>query len=225
MRVDRSLIPGFIPQLTAEIVRGAFLSICKGLTEAGLAIGMPHWKVNLNIVGPLAFRRLILPPCNQFEGSLKDRSLFIVIVIVIAIARALAVKPKVMLFDEPTSALGPKLTQKVLIGMLQLAREGMTMVVVTHEMSFTKQVGTRLIFTEHGNIAVEGDLREVIDPPPWRTSLAMSNEKNPIDWLKAAGSPFEVGQALGAGVAMRCISIWYTRKSGRSLRIIATPQP
>ncbi|RJL09659.1 glutamine ABC transporter permease GlnP [Paracoccus siganidrum] len=63
----------------AEIVRGAFLSISRGLTEAGLAIGLPHWKVLLYIVGPLAFRRLIPPLGNQFIVSLKDTSLFIVI--------------------------------------------------------------------------------------------------------------------------------------------------
>ncbi|WP_298936818.1 glutamine ABC transporter ATP-binding protein GlnQ [uncultured Ruegeria sp.] len=84
----------------------------------------------------------------------------------VAIARALAVKPKVMLFDEPTSALDPELKQEVLNVMLQLAKEGMTMVVVTHEMSFAKQVGTRLIFMEHGKIAVDDDPRNVIDTPP-----------------------------------------------------------
>lgn len=63
----------------AEIVRGAFLSIGKGLTEAGLALGLPHWKVLAYIVGPLAFRRLIPPLGNQFIVSLKDTSLFIVI--------------------------------------------------------------------------------------------------------------------------------------------------
>lgn len=63
----------------AEIVRGAFISISKGLTEAGLAIGMPYWKVLTYIVGPLAFRRLIPPLGNQFIVSLKDTSLFIVI--------------------------------------------------------------------------------------------------------------------------------------------------
>ncbi|MDG1457209.1 MAG: glutamine ABC transporter ATP-binding protein GlnQ [Pseudoprimorskyibacter sp.] len=84
----------------------------------------------------------------------------------VAIARALAVKPKVMLFDEPTSALDPELKQEVLNVMLQLAKEGMTMVVVTHEMSFAKQVGTRLIFMEHGKIAVDDDPRTVIDTPP-----------------------------------------------------------
>lgn len=63
----------------AEIVRGAFLSISKGLAEAGLAIGMPHWRVLLYIVGPIAFRRMIPPLGNQFIVSLKDTSLFIVI--------------------------------------------------------------------------------------------------------------------------------------------------
>lgn len=63
----------------AEIVRGAFLSISKGLAEAGLALGLPQWKVLLYILGPLAFRRLIPPLGNQFIVNLKDTSLFIVI--------------------------------------------------------------------------------------------------------------------------------------------------
>ena len=84
----------------------------------------------------------------------------------VAIARALAVKPKVMLFDEPTSALDPELKQEVLTVMRQLAQEGMTMLVVTHEMAFAKQVGTRLIFMEHGKISVDGHPRAVIDTPP-----------------------------------------------------------
>ncbi len=84
----------------------------------------------------------------------------------VAIARALAIKPRVMLFDEPTSALDPELKQEVLAVMRDLAREGMTMVVVTHEMNFAKQVGTRLIFMEHGTIAVDGNPVDVIDHPP-----------------------------------------------------------
>jgi glutamine transport system ATP-binding protein len=84
----------------------------------------------------------------------------------VAIARALAVRPKVMLFDEPTSALDPELKQEVLTVMRALAQEGMTMVVVTHEMAFARQVGTRLIFMEHGKISVDGDPREVIENPP-----------------------------------------------------------
>jgi glutamine transport system ATP-binding protein len=84
----------------------------------------------------------------------------------VAIARALAVKPKLMLFDEPTSALDPELRQEVLRVMQSLAEEGMTMVVVTHEMAFARKVGTRLIFMEHGHIAVDGPPAALLDNPP-----------------------------------------------------------
>jgi glutamine transport system ATP-binding protein len=83
----------------------------------------------------------------------------------VAIARALAVKPKLMLFDEPTSALDPELRQEVLRVMQSLAEEGMTMIVVTHEMAFARKVGTRLIFMEHGHIAVDGAPGDLIDNP------------------------------------------------------------
>jgi glutamine transport system ATP-binding protein len=86
----------------------------------------------------------------------------------VAIARALAVRPKVMLFDEPTSALDPELKQEVLSVMRQLALEGMTMVIITHEMAFVRQVGTRLIFMEHGKISVDDDPRETMAPPSER---------------------------------------------------------
>ncbi|HSX91363.1 MAG TPA: glutamine ABC transporter ATP-binding protein GlnQ [Hydrogenophaga sp.] len=83
----------------------------------------------------------------------------------VAIARALAVKPKLMLFDEPTSALDPELRQEVLRVMQALAEEGMTMIVVTHEIAFARKVGTRLIFMEHGHIAVDGPPTELIENP------------------------------------------------------------
>ncbi|MGO7590910.1 glutamine ABC transporter ATP-binding protein GlnQ [Rhizobium leguminosarum] len=83
----------------------------------------------------------------------------------VAIARALAVKPKLMLFDEPTSALDPELRHEVLRVMQALAEEGMTMIVVTHEIGFARQVGTRLIFMENGNIAVDGDPAVLLDNP------------------------------------------------------------
>jgi ABC-type polar amino acid transport system ATPase subunit len=73
----------------------------------------------------------------------------------VAIARALAMSPKVMLFDEPTSALDPELRQEVLVVMRQLASEGMTMMVVTHEMNFARNVGSRLAFMDHGEIVEE----------------------------------------------------------------------
>lgn len=88
----------------------------------------------------------------------------------VAIARALAVKPKLMLFDEPTSALDPELRHEVLKVMQDLAEEGMTMVVVTHEMTFARRVGTRLIFMEGGKISEDGDPRILIDNP---TSLRL----------------------------------------------------
>ena len=84
----------------------------------------------------------------------------------VAIARALAVRPKLMLFDEPTSALDPELRQEVLRVMRSLAEEGMTMVVVTHEMAFARSVGTRLIFMEHGHITVDGAPAALLDNPP-----------------------------------------------------------
>jgi glutamine transport system ATP-binding protein len=80
----------------------------------------------------------------------------------VAIARALAVKPKLMLFDEPTSALDPELRHEVLRVMQALAEEGMTMIVVTHEMAFARKVGTRLIFMEDGKIAVDGNPAELL---------------------------------------------------------------
>uniref|UniRef100_UPI001668596C glutamine ABC transporter ATP-binding protein GlnQ n=1 Tax=Aliidongia dinghuensis TaxID=1867774 RepID=UPI001668596C len=83
----------------------------------------------------------------------------------VAIARALAVRPKLMLFDEPTSALDPELRQEVLRVMQSLAEEGMTMIVVTHEIAFARQVGTRLIFMEGGKITVDGDPAVLLDNP------------------------------------------------------------
>ncbi|MEW9807907.1 glutamine ABC transporter ATP-binding protein GlnQ [Mesorhizobium marinum] len=83
----------------------------------------------------------------------------------VAIARALAVKPKLMLFDEPTSALDPELRHEVLQVMRRLAEEGMTMIVVTHEMAFARQVGTRLIFMEDGKIAVDGNPSDLLANP------------------------------------------------------------
>ncbi len=74
----------------------------------------------------------------------------------VAIARALAVKPKLMLLDEPTSALDPELRYEVLQVMQTLAEEGMTMVVVTHEMAFARQVGTRILFMEDGSVVADG---------------------------------------------------------------------
>ena len=83
----------------------------------------------------------------------------------VAIARALAMRPRVMLFDEVTSALDPELIQEVLEVMKALASEGMTMVVVTHEMGFAREAATRMLFMDEGQILVDGDPRRMFDHP------------------------------------------------------------
>ena len=83
----------------------------------------------------------------------------------VAIARALAMQPKIMLFDEPTSALDPEMVKEVLDVMKNLAMEGMTMVVVTHEMGFAKEVADRVIFIDEGVIAEEGTPDQVFNQP------------------------------------------------------------
>jgi polar amino acid transport system ATP-binding protein len=93
----------------------------------------------------------------------------------VAIARALAMKPKLMLFDEPTSALDPELVGDVLDVMRDLAREGMTMVVVTHEMGFAREVADKLVFMDGGVIVEAGDPREVLSNPQHeRTKVFLS---------------------------------------------------
>jgi polar amino acid transport system ATP-binding protein len=83
----------------------------------------------------------------------------------VAIARALAMKPRLMLFDEPTSALDPELVGEVLDVMRELARDGMTMVVVTHEMGFAREVGDTLVFMDEGRVVEAGNPREVLTNP------------------------------------------------------------
>jgi polar amino acid transport system ATP-binding protein len=93
---------------------------------------------------------------NQLSGGQKQR---------IAIIRALAMDPEVMLFDEPTSALDPEMVGEVLEVMKELAREGMTMVVVTHEMGFAKEVGDRVIFMDEGVMLEQGTPVELFNNP------------------------------------------------------------
>ena len=83
----------------------------------------------------------------------------------IAIARALAMNPDVMLFDEPTSALDPEMVGEVLEVMKNLADQGMTMAVVTHEMGFAKEVGTRVMFMDEGRILEQGTPEDIFDHP------------------------------------------------------------
>jgi polar amino acid transport system ATP-binding protein len=93
---------------------------------------------------------------SQLSGGQKQR---------VAIARALAMQPQLMLFDEATSALDPELIGGILDEMRKLAQEGMTMIVVTHEMGFAREVGDRLIFMDHGKIVEQGRTRDVLAEP------------------------------------------------------------
>ena len=93
---------------------------------------------------------------SQLSGGQKQR---------IAIARALIMNPEVMLFDEPTSALDPEMVDEVSNLMKDLAKKGMTMIVVTHEMSFVKECATRVIFMENGSIIEEGTVKEIFENP------------------------------------------------------------
>ena len=100
---------------------------------------------------------------SQLSGGQKQR---------IAIVRALAMKPKLMLFDEPTSALDPEMVGEVLDVMKQLAEEGMTMVVVTHEMGFAREVGDRVLFMADGKIVEQNTPAEIFsNPQEERTKL------------------------------------------------------
>ena len=93
---------------------------------------------------------------GQLSGGQKQR---------IAIVRSLAMKPKMMLFDEPTSALDPEMVGEVLEVMKNLADQGMTMAVVTHEMGFAKEVGTRVMFMDEGRILEQGTPEDIFDHP------------------------------------------------------------
>ncbi|MBO6304376.1 MAG: amino acid ABC transporter ATP-binding protein [Selenomonadaceae bacterium] len=138
----------------------------------------PHMTVLENIIlAPMKVRKLPREECEktarellsrvgladkesaypeQLSGGQQQR---------VAIARALAMNPKLMLFDEPTSALDPELVGEVLDVMKELAKSGMTMIVVTHEMGFAREVGTRLIFMDGGYIVEEGNPKEIFENP------------------------------------------------------------
>lgn len=138
----------------------------------------PHMSVLENItLAPIKLRKLskedankeamvllkkvgLVEKANEYprklSGGQKQR---------IAIARALAMKPEIMLFDEPTSALDPEMVNEVLDVIKELADEGMTMMIVTHEMGFAKEVGTRLLFMDNGKIIEEGKPTDIFENP------------------------------------------------------------
>ena len=110
---------------------------------------------------------------SQLSGGQQQR---------VAIARALAAEPEIIYFDEPTSALDPELTGEVLAVMRQLAREGMTMVVVTHEMNFAENVSSKVIFMEHGIVAEEAESREFFNHPKEERTKAFLKTIRGEDW-------------------------------------------
>lgn len=104
---------------------------------------------------------------GQLSGGQKQR---------VAIARALAMNPDIMLFDEPTSALDPEMVGEVLEVMKQLAADGMTMVVVTHEMGFAREVADRVIFMDEGLIVEEGTPEEIFGNPKEERTIGFLNK-------------------------------------------------
>jgi polar amino acid transport system ATP-binding protein len=103
---------------------------------------------------------------SQLSGGQRQR---------VAIARALAMQPDIMLFDEPTSALDPEMIKEVLDVMKALVNDGMTMVIVTHEMGFAKEVASRIIFMDDGCIIEEGTPKEIFsNPKEERTAMFLS---------------------------------------------------
>jgi ABC-type polar amino acid transport system ATPase subunit len=136
------------------------LSVIENLIEAPVTVkGLPHDQAialaekYLDQVG-LMFKRDEFP--NRLSGGQKQR---------VAIARALTMEPKVMLFDEPTSALDPELIGEVLEVMKQLARNGMTMLVITHEMDFARDVANRVLYMHEGEFIEEGTPARMFSDP------------------------------------------------------------
>lgn len=149
--------------------------IVAGVVEEDVAfgpenIGVPTEEIwervgkSLEAVGMTAYR---YHSPNRLSGGQKQR---------VAIARALCMKPDIMLFDEPTSALDPEMVGEVLAVMKQLAADGMTMVIVTHEIGFAREVADRVIFMDGGYIVEEGTPQEVILNPKEARTISFLNK-------------------------------------------------
>lgn len=110
----------------------------------------------INYLTKVGLENFIYQDVNKLSGGQKQR---------VAIARALAIEPRVMLFDEPTSALDPEMVGEVLSVMREVAKSGMTMVVVTHEMDFAREVASRVIYMDEGKIIEEGTPEEIFSSP------------------------------------------------------------
>ena len=117
---------------------------------------------------------------SQLSGGQQQR---------VAIARALATQPEIIYFDEPTSALDPELTGEVLAVMRQLAEEGMTMLVVTHEMGFARNVSNKVVFMEHGVVVESGTSREFFEHPQEMRTRAFLHTVSGGDAMGASDAP------------------------------------
>lgn len=131
-------------------------NITMGLIKIRKTMKAEAEKIALDLLDKVGLREKASSYPGELSGGQKQR---------VAIARALAMNPKIMLFDEPTSALDPEMVGDVLEVMKQLAKEGMTMVVVTHEMGFAREVGDRVIFMDGGYIVEENEPNELFNNP------------------------------------------------------------
>lgn len=123
-------------------------------------------KIAMELLEQVGIPEQALKFPGQLSGGQQQR---------VAIARALAMEPKIMLFDEPTSALDPEMIKEVLDSMTELARSGMTMIVVTHEMGFARAVANRMFFFDEGSIVESGTPHDIFkDPKEDRTKLFLS---------------------------------------------------
>ena len=133
------------------------MTVLQNLTLAPIQVrGMTKEAAEYTLLEKVGLRSKAEQYPSQLSGGQKQR---------VAIARALAMRPKALLFDEPTSALDPEMVKEVLDVMKQLAGEGMTMVVVTHEMGFAREVGDRVIFMDGGSVVEEGTPEQIFSNP------------------------------------------------------------
>ena len=155
LRKERQNIGMIFQHFNLLMQRTALDNVCFPMEIVGISKKEARKKAleYLKIVG-LEEKALSYP--SQLSGGQKQR---------VAIARALAMNPEVMLFDEPTSALDPEMVGEVLEVMRSLAKEGMTMIVVTHEMGFAKNVSNRVIFMDHGTIVEDRPPKELFEQP------------------------------------------------------------
>ncbi len=135
-------------------------TVLENLTVAPIKLGLKNLdeanEIAMKLLEKVGLKEKANEYPNRLSGGQKQR---------IAIARALAMEPHIMLFDEPTSALDPEMVKEVLDVMRDLAKEGMTMLIVTHEMGFAKNVANRVFFMDHGYILEDSTPNELFENP------------------------------------------------------------